>query len=99
MLDMNDENLFLVANENGAAAGRGNDSANFDGHHVVFHTDSLLRDSKKTSLLPERGQTPHGSQDRMIYSGVLPGAAATMIKGRVKLACYMAASVEATLLA
>ena len=40
-LDVDDENLLVIADEQRAAAVGGQDSANLNGHHFVLHTLSL----------------------------------------------------------
>jgi hypothetical protein len=49
VLDLDYEDFFVVAHEDGAAAIGREDSPNLDWHDVVLHTDSLLRELKKTS--------------------------------------------------
>jgi hypothetical protein len=42
MLDLDDEDFFIVADENRAPAVGGEDSANFNGDNVVLHIFILL---------------------------------------------------------
>src|SRR5205823_644215 len=48
-LDVDDENLVVVADEQGATAVGGQDPANLDRHHIVLHINSVLRKSENTS--------------------------------------------------
>jgi hypothetical protein len=55
VLDLDYEDFFVVAHEDGAAAIGREDSPNLDWHDVVLHTDSLLRELKKTSTAKGQG--------------------------------------------
>src|SRR5436190_8274059 len=66
VLYLDDEDLLVVADEDGATAVGGEDSANLNGHHVVLHHLTLLPKPQKTSPVNTRNALSAARCCRMI---------------------------------
>jgi hypothetical protein len=57
VLDLDDKDFFVIANEDRAATVRGEDAANVHRDNVVLHAESLCAKEEKTSPVCESVET------------------------------------------
>src|SRR4051812_23848607 len=68
--DLNNENFFIVPNENRATAVHGQNPTNFHRQDITLHVHSLRFENEKTSLTPTRDKIK--LFDRTFCAGMMP---------------------------